>query len=77
MTISHDDIPGKQLRGPLRGHGLYHEGRVLSSRGWGTGAGPAHCSCGANSESFDTITARQRWHREHKATARAAAGRGV
>ena len=61
----------------LAGHTLRNEGRVYDPHGYPMCCGPAVCSCGAQSESLHTAAARQRWHREHKATIRAGAVAGA
>ncbi|MEU4779246.1 hypothetical protein [Micromonospora sp. NPDC023633] len=57
----------------LAGHTLRNEGRVYDLRGQRACCGPAFCSCGAQSDDvMHTVSARQRWHREHKAAVKAA-----
>jgi hypothetical protein len=54
----------EQLR--VKGHTLWHEGRVWGFYGYGSGPGTAKCSCGWESEVLDSTAARQRAHRAHK-----------
>lgn len=53
----------------LAGHTLPNEGRVyhLGVMVW---RGSTRCSCGERSPELDTVNARRRWHREHKAKIR-------
>lgn len=59
-----DPMSGTSARVP--GHTLWHEGRILTYHGWGSGEGKGLCSCGEQSPALPTTAARQRWHREHK-----------
>lgn len=54
-------------RNRLKGHTLPNEGRLYDAHGYPVNTGKATCSCGEQSPETDTIAARQRWHRSHKA----------